>query len=808
MKNELNDFQKSLEDAHRKTLDIKTQDDQPSDPPELSPIKDKFAREQAKILAPVFYKFIENKIDRAVADINQTGIVTIERIQTVVASAVSSGGGGGDVSASYIVVGNTSSLANERALTAGTNITFTDGGPGGTFTINSSGGTTTLTSKSVGYGTVGNNLTGNGNFQFDDNTNRLILSSSVRGSGSLYLGVPPTYDMNSTAFGADKIGIVMAHGGSIGAALYASNFVANLLAFGWRNGDPASGISSELTLGDYNIGILRIINSDSTMEFNSDLITLTCNEFHVNSTLTATNIVSQFTGSLTTLDGINPTFVAGPNITINTQSNGSVAISGARGSIFTVSNPYAATTSSLAIGTLTQNSSRGSDVFFYVSGASGSVGSSVRGASIFGGDVLASGVVYGTNSIIAIPGGAAIGGASSSLASNLVAFGTQYQTIIASRNKADSGWMSYMLYADQGSKFNNLYIGDFLGAAFGSGAQNKSILFYTSASSAPFVRFDAVTGSFISGSTIFVGGMSGSHQSLSDGTPAFVAGPNLTITTQSNGAVALSGTVDFRTITMSGLAALTASLTTANTGTIAHITDDGYQSGSLNIWNGNRFRRFRILNEIVAGSDSWANHFWTGSLGVGWAGATAGGQNSIITGSQIRLQISASTIANGANNASFTFQLGEFADNFEFIARLVSTSGSVPGAGGSNWVTGISAGNAAGAGGYIDILATNQMAWGVFGGIGGIATGNASGTFANSTWFRILYSNGKMSVWYVQQAAMPTPSQWNLGNRDVVTYANGSTGHPPTYINIYMETYATSTTVTQAIWDSATIREW
>lgn len=44
-------------------------------------------------------------------------------------------GGGGDPDASYIVVGLTGSLSNERALTEGTGIDFTDGGANSTFTI-------------------------------------------------------------------------------------------------------------------------------------------------------------------------------------------------------------------------------------------------------------------------------------------------------------------------------------------------------------------------------------------------------------------------------------------------------------------------------------------------------------------------------------------------------------------------------------------------------------------------------------------------------------------------------------------------
>lgn len=64
-------------------------------------------------------------------------------------------GGGADVSASYVVIGVTGSLPNERALTAGTGISFSDGGPGGNLTINATGQTLFTAS---GWTDVGNKV--------------------------------------------------------------------------------------------------------------------------------------------------------------------------------------------------------------------------------------------------------------------------------------------------------------------------------------------------------------------------------------------------------------------------------------------------------------------------------------------------------------------------------------------------------------------------------------------------------------------------------------------------------------------------
>jgi hypothetical protein len=58
-------------------------------------------------------------------------------------SSVSTGGAaaeGADVSASYVVIGTTSSLPNERRLAAGTGISIFDGGPNGDVTISTTGG--------------------------------------------------------------------------------------------------------------------------------------------------------------------------------------------------------------------------------------------------------------------------------------------------------------------------------------------------------------------------------------------------------------------------------------------------------------------------------------------------------------------------------------------------------------------------------------------------------------------------------------------------------------------------------------------
>jgi hypothetical protein len=107
-------------------------------------------------------------------------------------------------------------------------------------------------------------------------------------------------------------------------------------------------------------------------------------------------------GSLTALSDGSPYLIAGPNITINSQSNGSVAITGSAGggggdSYFssTTAGSIFTTGSAAFIGNeagVDSPSDKGSDVFFYVSG-------STNQKSLFGGDVVISGSISGPNAL-------------------------------------------------------------------------------------------------------------------------------------------------------------------------------------------------------------------------------------------------------------------------------------------------------------------------------------------------------------------------------------------------------------------------
>ena len=112
-----------------------------------------------------------------------------------------------------------------------------------------------------------------------------------------------------------------------------------------------------------------------------------------------------FSGSLTTLRDGQPYMLAGPNITINTSSLGQIEITGSGGGGGDVywsstTNNSIFTTGSVLIrsndGSGTDSATDyGADIFFYVSGSSGSKDGSTPGVAVFGGDVVISGGLYG-----------------------------------------------------------------------------------------------------------------------------------------------------------------------------------------------------------------------------------------------------------------------------------------------------------------------------------------------------------------------------------------------------------------------------
>lgn len=206
---------------------------------------------------------------------------------------------------------------------------------------------------------------------------------------------------------------------------------------------------------------------------------------------------SGFSGSLTKLTDGTSYLVAGNNVNIVSQSNGSIVISSTGGggdsffSSTTAGSIY--TTGSAAFRgqeSIDSPIDKGTDVFFYVSGSKGSRDTSVAGSSLFGGDVIVSGSTYMLSGAIVqnglrVTGSLDVEGDIVDISGSLIVTGSTY--------------LSGTLFLT-GSMFSEM------------------------------------------GSITAVQGFSGSLTKLADGTSYLVAGNNVNIVSQSNGSIVISST--------------------------------------------------------------------------------------------------------------------------------------------------------------------------------------------------------------------------------------------------------------------------
>ena len=135
-----------------------------------------------------------------------------------------SGGGGAPTTATYLTLSLDGTLSNERVLTADTNVSFVDGGPGGTLTINSTGG---------GSFTAGGDLSGTtssqvviringatvpaagalttGNAPYVSGTSALTYSAlNLAGGSGWVTGVLPSANQAAQTLGGDASGTTAA----------------------------------------------------------------------------------------------------------------------------------------------------------------------------------------------------------------------------------------------------------------------------------------------------------------------------------------------------------------------------------------------------------------------------------------------------------------------------------------------------------------------------------------------------------------------------------------------------------------------
>jgi hypothetical protein len=280
----------------------------------------------------------------------------------------------------------------------------------------------------------------------------------------------------------------------------------------------------------------------------------------VSGTLTAELGLS---GSLTQLEDGTPYLIQGANITITSESNGAVTITGAAGGAAgavsgTFNEPSAAnqiTTASVSFagneGLTYTAGTIGEDVFFFASGTIGAKDSEAPGIAAFGGDLVASGaivaefglsgsltqledgtpyLVQGANITItsASNGAVTITGAAGGAAGAVS--GTFNEPSAA--NQVTTASVSFA--GNEGLIYTPLSVGEdtfhFVSGAIGR--KNDGGYVGTAVFGGDLVSSGAIVAEF---------GLSGSLTQLEDGTPYLVQGANITITSESNGAVTITG---------------------------------------------------------------------------------------------------------------------------------------------------------------------------------------------------------------------------------------------------------------------------
>lgn len=452
----------------------------------------------------------------------------------------SAGAGGAPATAQYVTLATHGQLTNERVLTAGTGISIVDGGANAAVTISSVGftGPTGPTGPAGATGATGpTGPTGaTGPTGPTGATGDSWFSSSTNGS---------IYTTGSTAFVGDEIGIDSPYDKGTDVFFYVSGTIS-----------PTNSLKRSLFGGDV--------------------------------------VVS---GSLTTLSGISGShtqladgtsyIIAGANITVTSQSNGSVVIAstatGDSGDTFfysTTDGSTYSTGSTAFIGTETSVDSpydKGTDVFFYVSGTKGP--HSAPKNVLFGGDIITSGTItvvssatgatpflravlhvsgvtfpnYGTNYIAADgrPTGSSLGNNGGALA--LRAGNARNEQGSAGNLFIDAGTGNGLSSISGGYVvfgYNNSPASiSFLSGSSDSTAFDQAVAidtyFYvsgTTGSSSNVIRKAVFGGDVVvSGTVKSFAGFSGSLTNLTNGTPYIVAGPNVTINTSSTGQVSITG---------------------------------------------------------------------------------------------------------------------------------------------------------------------------------------------------------------------------------------------------------------------------
>lgn len=225
---------------------------------------------------------------------------------TLTQLAATSAGSGADVSASYVTIGTTGSLPNERALAVGTGLTLADGGAGASVTL--------AINDNVVATVTGTRFTGP-----VDAAGGLSGSLQRLSTGETYLVAGTNVTIVTQSNGQVVVNSTATGGG--GGGSFWTDGVNRGKTTGSISIDSGNSYADEKGVDTYfyvsgTTGLQGAAARKSV--FGGDILS--------SGTITA---LSGFSGSLTRLHDGTSYIVAGANITVASQSNGQVVISSA-----------------------------------------------------------------------------------------------------------------------------------------------------------------------------------------------------------------------------------------------------------------------------------------------------------------------------------------------------------------------------------------------------------------------------------------------------------------------------------------------
>jgi hypothetical protein len=345
-------------------------------------------------------------------------------------------------SAGQITITNDGTVGDITSVTAGTGLSGGGGTGDVTLTINDSVTATLSGSKFSGDVTLDGNLYVSGNVSDFTATGSAKFNSGISGSltrltdGTSYLAAGSNVTITSASNG--QVSIAAATGitevsedtsPELGGQLVTAD---HKIAFG--TGNNTSELDFTYNGGGNFTAIASVKSIDMFLDLNGGdsgqkfriFNNLQPASSYAGGTNTDTNAIFMvreegnvftkgyitsslgFSGSLTRLADGTSYLAAGTNVTISSESNGQVTISssggsGTAGAIFfnsTTAGAVFTTGSAAFVGGQSSPaapdapSDVGPDVFFFVSGTIGSIGTSSTGSAVFGGDVLVSGSLF------------------------------------------------------------------------------------------------------------------------------------------------------------------------------------------------------------------------------------------------------------------------------------------------------------------------------------------------------------------------------------------------------------------------------